>query len=35
MCIAHYIVKVVVEEKKKGRKPRPNNYTSKTQTQNE
>ena len=24
MCIAHYIAKVVVEEVKKGRKPRPN-----------
>ena len=24
MCIAHYIAKVVVEEEKKGRKPRPN-----------
>ena len=24
MCIAHYIAKVVAEEEKKGRKPRPN-----------
>ena len=29
MCIAHYIAKVVAEEDKKGRKPRPNKlYTS-------
>ena len=32
MCIAHYIAKVVAEEAKIGRNPRPNNCTHKAYT---
>ena len=32
MCIAHYIARVIVEEKKKTENPDPTNYTCKVQT---